>query len=76
MYKLGSKKMAKKPAKRDTYLYHLKQGRRIKRTGISNNPKRRLHEHRSSGKRFTHMFVHPYPMSRETALEREKKYRR
>ena len=68
--------MVKKKAKRDTYLYHLKQGKKIKRTGITNNPERREQEHRSAGKRFSHIYVHPYPMSRETALEREKKYKR
>jgi predicted GIY-YIG superfamily endonuclease len=66
----------KKSARRDTYLYHLKQGKKIKRTGITNNPERREREHRSAGKRFSHIYVHPYPMSRETALEREKKYKR
>ena len=65
----------RKPAKRDTYLYHLKQARKIKYTGISNNPEKREHEHRSAGRRFSHMFVHPYPTSRDTALKREKKYK-
>lgn len=66
----------KKRTRRDTYLYHLKQGRKIVGTGITNDPERRKREHRSAGKRFSHMYVHSYPMSRETALEREKKYKR
>jgi predicted GIY-YIG superfamily endonuclease len=65
--------MGKRRRRRDTYLYHLKQGRKTKYTGITNDPDRRKREHQSSGKRFTHMFVHPYPMSRKTALKREKK---
>jgi len=66
----------KKRAKRDTYLYHLKQGRTIVYTGITDDPKRREREHRSAGKRFTHMFVHSYPSSRKTARKREEKRRR
>ena len=66
----------KKPAKRDTYVYHLKQGKRIGYTGISNSPKRREAEHKNEGKRFSHMYVHPYPVSKKTALKREKKYKR
>jgi len=66
----------KKRVRRDTYLYHLKQGKKIKRTGVTNNPERREREHKSAGKRFTHMFVHPYPMSRKTALKREKTYKK
>ena len=64
----------KKSATRDTYIYHLKQGKKIKRTGVTNNPERREREHKRAGKRFSHMYVHPYPMSRKTALKREKKY--
>lgn len=66
----------KRRARRDIYLYHLKQGRRIVRTGITNDPERRKREHKSAGKRFSHIHVHPYPMSRGKALEREKKYKR
>ena len=68
-------RISKRRRKRDTYLYHLKQGRKIKHTGITNDPERRQREHQSSGKRFTHIFVHPRPMSRKTARKREKKYK-
>lgn len=64
----------RKRAARDTYLYHLKQGKKIKRTGVTSNPERREQEHKRAGKRFSHMYVHPHPMSRKTALKREKKY--
>jgi predicted GIY-YIG superfamily endonuclease len=66
----------KRMVKRDTYLYHLKRGRKISYTGITNDPKRREHEHRSAGRHFRRMAVHPYPTSRETALKREKKYKK
>lgn len=66
----------RKRADRDTYLYHLKQGRKIKYTGITDDPERREREHKSAGKRFTHMFVHPYPSSRKTARKRETKRQR
>lgn len=73
----GCKQTARrKPVARDTYLYHLKQGRKIKYTGITSDPLRREREHRNAGIRFTHMYVHPYPSSRETALKREGKYER
>jgi len=59
--------------KRDTYNYELKRGRRIVYRGITKNPNRRLGEHKRSGKRFTHMRVHSCPVTRSTALQREKK---
>jgi len=64
--------MARRRAKRDTYNYVLKRRRRIVYRGITNDPERRLNEHRKSGKRFTHMAVDPYPSSRRTARKREK----
>jgi predicted GIY-YIG superfamily endonuclease len=66
------KEMVRKRTKRDTYNYVLKQGRKIVYRGITNDPDRRLKEHENSGKRFSHMVVNPYPVSRKTALEREK----
>lgn len=72
----GEKVARRKRAGRDTYLYHLKQGRKIVYTGITDDPERRELEHRSAGKRFTHMFVRPYPSSRKTAHKREMKYKR
>ena len=59
--------------KRDTYNYLLKQHRRIVYRGITNDPERRYGEHKRSGKRFTHMLVHPYPAKRSTARKREKR---
>ena len=64
--------MARRRAKRDTYNYVLKRGRKIVYRGISNDPERRLNEHKQSGKRFTHIVVNPYPSSRKTARKREK----
>jgi predicted GIY-YIG superfamily endonuclease len=63
--------MARRRAKRDTYNYVLKRGRRIVYRGITNDPERRLNEHRKSSKRFTRMVVDPYPCSRRTARKRE-----
>ena len=48
--------MAKK-AKRDTYRYELKQGRKILQYGITDDPERREKEHRAKGKRFSHTLI-------------------
>jgi len=64
----------KKRAKRDTYLYSLKDGNRIVYIGQSQNPPEREQEHRSSEKKFTKMDVRPIPMSEKTALKREEEW--
>ena len=41
--------MKKKRKKRDTYIYQLKEGRKIVYIGITNNPNRRAIEHDNAG---------------------------
>ena len=60
-------------AKRNTYNYELKQGRKVVYRGITTNPERRYREHKRVRKRFTHMLLNPFPCSRSTARKREKK---
>ena len=62
--------MGKKRAKRDTYLYELKDGRKTVYIGITDDPKRREQEHRDEGKKFTKTNVN-FPCSKDTAIERE-----
>lgn len=44
-------------AKRDTYNYNLKNGRKIVYKGTTNDPERRIDEHVEAGKKFTHMQI-------------------
>lgn len=62
--------MGKKRAKRDTYLYELKDRRKTVYIGITDDPKRREQEHRDEGKKFTKMKVN-FPCSKDTAIKRE-----
>lgn len=66
--------MGKKKAKRDTYLYSLKEANKIVYIGQSKNPSQRVQEHRDSRKNFTKMDVKSYPMSEKTALNREQEW--
>jgi len=66
--------MKKKRKKRDTYIYQLKEGRKIVYVGITNNPNRRAIEHDNTGKEFTHVLLIRGPMSRERAEKLEKEY--
>ena len=70
--------MARKP--RDTWNYHLKDGRKTVYHGTTNNPQKRSQEHVRSGKEFTKMVVTGPAVSRDTALHREEqaiaRYRR
>lgn len=59
-------------AKRNTYLYRLKDGRDTVYIGITSNPKRREQEHRSEIKKFKKMTVE-FPCSEATARKREQK---
>jgi predicted GIY-YIG superfamily endonuclease len=43
--------------KRDTYNYELKDGRKVVYRGTTNDPERRVREHASAGKDFTHMRI-------------------
>ena len=60
-----------KRARRDTYNYTLRDGRKVVQFGITNNPERRIDEHERDGKRFTSVTI-DFPCSRETALELER----
>jgi len=60
--------------KRDTYLYELKDGRKVVYYGISTGPLDRLGEHDRSNKRFTHMREIRGPMYRENAEKLETQY--
>ena len=62
--------MGKKRAKRNTYPYVLKHGRKAVYIGITKDPERREQEHRDEGKNFTSMIL-DFPCSEETALKRE-----
>ncbi|MCB9194854.1 MAG: GIY-YIG nuclease family protein [Flavobacteriales bacterium] len=42
-------------AKRDTYNYNLKIGRKIVYKGITSNLEKRMKEHETDGKKFTHI---------------------
>jgi predicted GIY-YIG superfamily endonuclease len=64
--------MSRRRATRDTHNYDLKQGKKIVYRGIAKDPERRANDHKRSGKRFTHVFIHP-KVSRTTARIREKK---
>ena len=68
----GGDKMAGRRIRRTTHNYELKQGKKIVYKGISKNPEERTNAHKRSGKRFSHVVVHP-KVSRPTALKREKK---
>ncbi|MCK4477605.1 hypothetical protein KAU88_03630 [Candidatus Bathyarchaeota archaeon] len=61
-------------AKRDTYIYELKDGNSIVQYGITNNPDVRVIQHDNAGKEFTHLRVIRGPMSRERAMELEAFY--
>ena len=65
--------MAKR-AKRDTYIYELKDGHEIVYYGITLNPDRRAIEHANSDKKWTHMRIIRGPMSHERAEELEYGY--
>ena len=63
--------MGRKRAKRDTYLYALKDGNKIVYIGQTKNPPEREQQHKNSRKRFTKIDINPYPMSEKTAFKRE-----
>ena len=64
-------KMGKRK-KQDTVNYTLRSGRKDVYKGTTNNPSRRLTEHRTEGKKFSNMTV-SRKVSKGTALKREKK---
>lgn len=56
---------------RNTWLYELKDGKKIVYFGISNDPDRREIQQANSGKRFTHMNIRSVALTRESAENRE-----
>lgn len=71
--------MTKKRAKRDTYVYTLKDRKKIVYIGRTNEPERRKEEHSNDRKKFTKMKKN-FPCSEETAIKKEQeaidRYRR
>jgi hypothetical protein len=67
-------KIMSRRAKRDTYIYELKDSHRIVYYGITNNPDQRLISHDNGRKRFTHMNIIRGPMSRLRAEDLEYDY--
>ena len=53
--------------KREYSRYHLKRGNKITYIGITNDPERREEQHRSEGKRFSHMRIIGPAVTKETA---------
>jgi hypothetical protein len=67
----GSSSRRKKQAPQDCHNYTLRKGHKEVYTGISNDPERRIREHRRDGKKFDSATV-SRACSRDTAREREK----
>jgi predicted GIY-YIG superfamily endonuclease len=65
--------MSKQRVKQDTYFYTLKQGNKILKFGITNNPKRRIRELRKKIKEEFKMRLIGRKTSRKTALRNEEK---
>lgn len=72
--------MGKKRAKRDHWNYELRDGHRIVKHGITTNTDERFIQMENQGLRFTSMLIDPVPVSKDTALKRERerveRYRR
>lgn len=66
----GGDELVKKRARRNTYPYVLKDGKKVVYIGITKDPKRREQEHKSEGKRFSQMIT-KFPCGEETARKRE-----
>ena len=66
------KKIAKKKAtKRDTNVYELKDGKKRVYLGTSNNPQRRIKEHKQDGKKFTKLNILTPKMQKNNAEKKE-----
>ena len=59
-------------ARRDTFIYDLKNGNKIVYRGITTNPGRREQQHRQEGKDFRHMYLHPNKRTPDGARKRER----
>lgn len=66
--------------KRDTLTYDLKQGNKVIYRGITNDPERRIQQHRADGKKFDKMVITSRRMTMDGAKKKEgenlKNYRR
>jgi len=60
-----------KRSPRDTWLYELRNRNEIVQYGLTNSPNRRIIEHVSSNKRFTHMNIVSVALTKESAEKRE-----
>lgn len=58
-------------AKRDTYNYTLKDGKKHVYKGVTKSPSARVTQHAASGKEFTHMVVDGPAKTRGSALAHE-----
>ncbi len=68
------------PKKRDTVTYDLKQGNKVVYRGVTNDPGRRVQQHRADGKKFDKMLITSRKMTEDGAKKKEsenlKTYRR
>jgi predicted GIY-YIG superfamily endonuclease len=60
-------------SKGDTYRYVMRDGRDIVQYGVTNDPDARVNQHAGDGKRFTGVTVVGPAVTRETALEWERR---
>ena len=63
--------MVRKRSKRNYRNYTLRDGRFVVKHGITKNPDRRLQEMETEGLRFTSMIFDRYPVTEDTARQRE-----
>jgi len=57
---------------RDTWLYEIKDGKKVVYYGISNDPDSRAIQHSSTGKKFTHINVKSVALTKKSAEKRER----
>lgn len=57
--------------KRDTFTYDLKRGNKIVYRGITNDPERRIQQHRADGKNFDKMAITSRRMTEDGAKNKE-----
>jgi hypothetical protein len=68
---IGEIWLGRKRSKRDYWNYTLRDGRYVVKHGITNDPDRRLHELEIEGEKFTSMIFDRFPVSENTARQRE-----
>ena len=57
--------------KRDTVIYRLKQKRKTVYIGTTDDPERRIEQHKKQGKRFSSMQIASKKMTEEGAMKKE-----